>query len=71
LFYSASFLDGTLVGPSNCSYQQRSGLALGTQHYPYSPNQPGFPSTVLHPGETYQKTTIFELSVHPGEAPKP
>ena len=41
-----------------------SGLALETQHYPDSPNHPEFPSTTLHPGETYKsKTTyLFETS---------
>jgi len=41
-----------------------SGLALETQHYPDSPNHPEFPSTELHPGETYKsKTTyLFETS---------
>jgi aldose 1-epimerase len=70
-FYTGNFLDGTLLGSSYRAYQQHSGLALETQHYPDSPNMPGFPSTVLHLGETYETTTIFELSVHTGEAPKP
>ncbi len=41
-----------------------SGLALETQHYPDSPNHPEFPTTVLHPGETYKsKTSLhFETS---------
>lgn len=69
--YTGNFLDGTLVGPSQRAYQQRSGLALETQHFPDSPNQPGFPSTVLLPGETYETTSIFELSVHRSEPPKP
>ena len=61
---------GPSLAPAR-AYQQHSGLALETQHYPDSPNMPGFPSTVLHLGETYETTTIFELSVHTGEAPKP
>jgi len=70
-FYSGNFLDGTLYGTSHRAYRQGDGLALETQHYPDSPNQPGFPSTVLRPGETYQTTTIFELAVHQGVGPKP
>jgi len=69
--YTGNFLDGTLVGPSQRAYQQRSGLALETQHFPDSPNQPGFPSTVLLPGETHETTTIFALSAHRSELPKP
>jgi len=61
-FYSGNFLDGTLVGTSGRTYRQGDGLALETQHFPDSPNQPQFPSTELQPGETYDSTTVFELS---------
>ncbi|MGY1839916.1 MULTISPECIES: aldose epimerase family protein [unclassified Modestobacter] len=61
-FYSGNFLDGTLVGTGGGIYRQGDGLALETQHFPDSPNQPGFASTVLRPGETYDSTTVFELS---------
>jgi aldose 1-epimerase len=61
-FYSGNFLDGTLVGPSGRIYRQGDGLALETQHFPDSPNQPSFPSTVLRPGEVYDSTTEFTLS---------
>jgi aldose 1-epimerase len=64
-FYAGNFLDGTLYGPSGRAYRQGDGLALETQHYPDSPNQPGFPSTVLRPGETYETTTIFEFPAKP------
>jgi aldose 1-epimerase len=62
-FYAGNFLDGTLYGTSHRAYRQGDGLALETQHYPDSPNQPDFPSTVLLPGETYKTTTIFEFAV--------
>lgn len=65
-FYAGNFLDGTLYGPSGRAYRQGDGLALETQHYPDSPNQPGFPSTVLRPGETYETSTIYELLINPG-----
>jgi aldose 1-epimerase len=61
-FYSGNFLDGTLVGTGGGVYRQGDGLALETQHFPDSPNQPDFPSTVLRPGEVYDSTTVFELS---------
>jgi aldose 1-epimerase len=60
-FYSGNFLDGTVYGASDRAYRQGDGLALETQHYPDSPNHPGFPSTVLRPDETYETTTIFKL----------
>ncbi|MCP9992695.1 galactose mutarotase [Streptomyces albogriseolus] len=57
-FYSGNFLDGTLVGSGGRVYRQGDGLCLETQHFPDSPNQPAFPSTVLLPGETYRTTTV-------------
>jgi len=62
-FYSGNFLDGTLIGTSGRFYRQSDGFALETQHYPDSPNQPSFPSTVLRPGEEYDTTTVFRFSV--------
>jgi aldose 1-epimerase len=61
-FYSGNFLDGTLVGTSGTIYRQSDGLALETQHFPNSPNEPSFLSTELRPGQVYDSTTVFELS---------
>lgn len=61
-FYSGNFLDGTLVGTGGKVYRQSDGFALETQHYPDSPNQPGFPSTVLRPGDRYETKTVFKFS---------
>ncbi len=58
-FYSGNFLDGTLTGKGGYAYGPRSGFCLETQHYPDSPNQPGFPSTTLRPGEVYRSRTVF------------
>ncbi len=60
-FYSGNFLDGRLVGKGGVTYQRRSGFCLETQHFPDSPNQPEFPSTVLRPGETYSTTTVYRF----------
>lgn len=60
-FYTGNFLDGTLVGASNRAYTKRSGFCLETQHYPDSPNQPAFPTTVLKPGEEYKSTTVWKF----------
>jgi aldose 1-epimerase len=70
-FYAGNFLDGTLYGTSGRAYRQGDGLALETQHFPDSPNQPHFPSTVLRPGETYETTTIFKLEVNHGKCQGP
>ena len=61
-FYSGNFLDGRLQGKSGKPYLHRGGFCLETQHYPDSPNQPNFPSTILKPGEKYQTTTVFKFS---------
>jgi aldose 1-epimerase len=61
-FYSGNFLDGTLVGTSGRVYRQSDGFALETQHFPDSPNQPQFPSTVLRPGQTYRTATVYAFS---------
>jgi aldose 1-epimerase len=61
-FYSGNFLDGTLVGTSGRVYRQGDGFTLETQHFPDSPNQPGFPSTVFRPGERFESTTIYQFS---------
>jgi len=58
-FYSGNFLTGTLVGISGHTYRQGAGYTFETQHFPDSPNQPAFPSTVLGPGKTFNSTTIF------------
>jgi len=39
-----------------------SGVALETQHYPDSVNQPGFPTTLLKPGEKYFQKTVYKFA---------
>lgn len=62
-FYAGNFLDGTLNGKSGTEYFYRSGLCLETQHFPDSPNQPNFPTTILNPGEKYHALTEYRFSV--------
>jgi aldose 1-epimerase len=61
-FYSGNFLNGTLVGISGHTYRQGAGYTFETQHFPNSPNQPNFPSTVLDAGKTVNSTTIFAFN---------
>lgn len=62
-FYSGNFLNGTLTNTrGGASYVKHAGLCLETQHYPDSPNQPAFPTTILKPGETYRQTTVYKFS---------
>ncbi len=63
-FYAGNFLDGTIVGKGGTKYARRSGFCLETQHYPDTPNQPDFPSTLLRPGETYSTRTVFKFGIN-------
>lgn len=59
-FYTGNFLTGT-PGKGGKPYNFRYAFCLETQHFPDSPNQPAFPSTLLKPGETYKSTTIYKF----------
>ncbi len=61
-FYGGNFLDGSYAGKGGRPYVYRGGFCLETQHYPDSPNQPAFPSTILRPGGTYRTTTVFRFA---------
>ena len=60
-FYTGNNLTGALVGPSGRAYRQSDGLCFETQRFPDAPNQAGFPSAVLRPGERFVTTTIFRF----------
>jgi aldose 1-epimerase len=59
-FYTGNFLNGS---ESNGGFALHGGFCLETQHYPDSPNQPKFPTTVLRPGEKFQQTTVHKFGV--------
>jgi aldose 1-epimerase len=58
--YTGNFLDGT---PATGGFKQHEAYCLETQHYPDTPNQSGFPTTLLRPGEMFDETTTFEFGV--------
>jgi aldose 1-epimerase len=62
-FYSGNFLAGNFEGKGGLKYPKRSGFCMETQHYPDSPNNPEFPSTVLAPGATYTSQTQYRFTV--------
>lgn len=64
-FYSGNFLDGTLTGKNGVVYKHRYGFAMETQHFPDSPNQAAFPSTILRPAQQYRTRTIYKFSTRP------
>ena len=61
--YTGNFLNGSRIGHGGKPYHYRSGLCLESGHYPDSPNHPGFPSTILEPGQIFKSTTIYRFSV--------
>lgn len=60
-FYTGNFLNNTIIGKNNHIYDFRTGFCLETQHFPDSPNQSNFPSTVLKVDEIYNQTTIYKF----------
>lgn len=60
--YTGNFLDGSLRR-GNTAFTKNFAFCLETQHFPDSPNQPSFPSTVLTPGQTYRHITIHKFGV--------
>jgi aldose 1-epimerase len=61
-FYSGNFLNGSLTNSTGAVLKQHYGIALETQHFPDSPNEPKFPSVVLRPGEKYSSITVYKFS---------
>lgn len=62
-FYTGNFLDGSLKGKNGIIYDKHWGVCLETQHYPDSPNNKEFPSTILAPGEPYSQTTVYKFGI--------
>jgi aldose 1-epimerase len=62
-FYGGNFLDGSDTGKYGKTYDHRSAFCLETQHFPDSPNQENFPSTILNPGEEYYSVCVYEFGV--------
>jgi aldose 1-epimerase len=60
--YTGNFLGGA-IGRHGVEYSKNKALCLETQHYPDSPNQPAFPTTLLKAGETMRSATIFTFGI--------
>ena len=58
--YTGNGLHGQ-VGKQGRKYEKHSAMCLETQHYPDSPNQPSFPSTILRPGQTYRHVCVYQF----------
>lgn len=58
--YTCNWMDGQ---PSSGGFDKHSALALESQHFPDSPNQVDFPSTLLKPGEKFHHKTVYRFGV--------
>lgn len=63
-FYTGNFLDGSIKTSTGQPIQKNAALCLETQHFPNSPNEPSFPTTILKPGATYHTVTTYKVSVN-------
>ena len=61
-FYAGSGFAQAPRGKGGFTYSANAALALETQHFPDSPNHPGFPSTILRPGERFRSRSIYRFS---------
>lgn len=64
-FYTGNFMQAKNVMKGGHKDDFRTAFAMETQHFPDSPNQPSFPSTVLKPNEAYQTESIYKFSIQP------
>lgn len=62
-FYGGNFMQSKNSMKGGGKDDFRTAFCLETQHFPDSPNQPSFPSTVLEPGKTYSSTSVYKFSV--------
>lgn len=62
-FYGGNFMQGKNIFKSGAKDDFRTAFCLETQHFPDSPNQPQFPSTILDPGKKYNSTSIYKFTV--------
>lgn len=62
-FYSGNFMKGKNTFKNGSTDDYRTAFAMETQHFPDSPNQSEFPSTVLNPGEKYHTVSVYKFSV--------
>lgn len=61
-FYSGNFMQSKNTFKTGAKDDFRTAIALETQHFPDSPNQPNFPSTVLKPGEVYKTSSVYKFT---------
>lgn len=61
-FYTANYLDGSVIGKGGARYGKHSSFCLETQNWPDAVNQVSFPDCLLHPGEDYRHVTRYTFT---------
>ena len=61
--YTANSHNGSLKGKKGIPYIKQNAICFETMHFPDSPNNPQWPTTLLRPGETFHSTTIYRFSL--------
>ncbi len=61
-FYGGNFMQSKNTFKGGVKDDFRTAFCLEAQHYPDSPNQPSFPSTILTPKTSYSQTTVYKFS---------
>lgn len=56
-------MDSTLPQREKGVYGHKTGFCSETQHFPDSPHQLNFPSTIVNVGELHKTKTSFECDV--------
>lgn len=62
--YTSNHFDGSIIGKGGQAHPRYGAFCLEPQHFPDSPNKPGFPSAVLEPGRIYHNTIIYKFTVN-------
>ncbi len=62
-FYSGNFFDGTIKAKKNAILRMGDAIVMEPQLFPDTPNQKGFPSVRLAPGQTYRNVMTYRLFV--------
>ncbi len=62
-FYGGNFMQSKNKMKDGGMDNFRTAFCLETQHFPDSPNQSAFPSTVLEPDKIYKTSSVYRFSV--------
>jgi len=62
-FYSGNFMRSRNLMKGGHRDEFRTAFVMEPQHFPDSPNNPNFPSTVLNPSMKYRSISVYKFSV--------